>query len=339
VFDAPAPLSPRESGKLPGEEEEVEEVRAATQGISILKEIFPDHGVESGNSTAIANKEGLQSILSSVPSPARAPFGSQHNAMSFGPPGHSSMSMFGPVGPPPPPLMPAPVCQDQWEGQRATGPLLAEPALGNYRERLRAGGRGAFQRAIDAGFVPKNMKQDWGAVQPHGMHAADVHSGGNMLYGCGDSQQMWGGAGHMGADYCGVHMQQQYCQDYCGMQMQAPTPDLQHMTSMGNQQGAPQMPMQTPLMLPQMAVQQPMQHQMPLLPMQGDQSPMQMGQMSMPITPMSVPQTPTTASGDITPIQRDCMAILMPQTSQVSPDLAILAAQLKASAECQRYED
>jgi hypothetical protein len=184
------------------------------------------------------------------------------------------------------------------------------------------------------------MKQDWGVAQPQGMlsNATDVHSGENMSYGYGGGQQMWGGAGYWAADHCGVNMQQQYSQDYCGMQMQAaPTPDLQHMTLQANQQGAPHMPMQTSPMLPQMAMQQPMQQHMPLLPMQGDVSPMQMGQMS--IAPMGVPQTPSTASGDITPIQRECMAILMPQTSQVPPELENLAAQLKASAECQRYED
>lgn len=347
---AEAPLSPREIATKPCEEEEVEEVRAATQGISILKEIFPDHDVEASECAAAPSKEGplLQNILGSVPSPARAPFG-QVNSTPFGPPSHTPMPMVAPVGPPPPPLMPAPVCQDQWEGARATGPLLAEPAFGNYRERLRAGGRGAFQRAIDAGFVPKNMKQEWGAMQmssanAQGMlsSAADVHSGGNMSYGVGDSQQMWGGAGQMaGSDYCGVALQQQYSQDYCGMQMQAPpTPDMMPM----GQQIAPPMSTQTPLMLPQMAVQQPMQQQMQMMPMQGDQSPMQMAQMSMPVTPMAVPQTPTTASGDTTPVgidhvQRECMAILMPQTSQFPCDKDILAAQLKASADCQRYED
>lgn len=132
-----------------------------------------------------------------------------------------------------------------------------------------------------------------------------------------------------------------YQQDYSGVQMQAPqTPEMQHMMPM--QQGPP--------MLPQMAFQQqPMQQPMQTMPMQGDHSPM-MGQMQiphgmpmqLPQMAMSQPQTPS-ASGASTPkeiCERECLAILMPQASQFGvTDKEALAAQLQASADCQRYED
>merc|ERR1719162_2176832 len=75
--------------------------------------------------------------------------------------------MVAPVMPPPP-VMPAPAYQEQ--------------GFPSYRERLRAGGRGAFQRAFDIGLMPKNMKQEG-------------QTGSSMSY--GDANQMWTGAGQM----------------------------------------------------------------------------------------------------------------------------------------------
>jgi len=53
----------------------------------------------------------------------------------------------------------------------------SEPACASYRERLRAGGRGALQRGARAGVMPKNMNQEWSAgflaqqsVAQHGQH-------------------------------------------------------------------------------------------------------------------------------------------------------------------------
>lgn len=188
----------------------------------------------------------------------------------------------------------------------------------------------------------------------------DLQTGMTMPYGgVGDSHQMWSGAGQMqSSDYCGVPMATQYP---CAPQ----SPELQHMAQMSAQQMMPMqqqqqmMPMQQP-MLPQMAMQQPMQ----MVPMaQGELSPqmhmqqqMQMSQMQMPQMPlqqmqmpqmaMSPVQTPT-ASGESTPtgmqtpaesVRSECMAILMPQASQLNCDM--LAAQLQASAEqCNCYED
>lgn len=178
----------------------------------------------------------------------------------------------------------------------------------------------------------------------------EVQSGSTMQYGAvGDAHQMWSGAGQMQSnDYCGVPMQAQY---QCVQQ--ANHPEMQMTAMSGQQMVAPvsmqqsQMPMQ---MLPQMAVQQPVQM---VQMQQGEQSPqMSQMQMAMPVPQMSLPQmqlpqmvqTPTTSSGDSTPTEsdlarRECMAILMPQASQFQSDTDLLEAQLKACAECQRYED
>lgn len=302
---------------------EGEEGNSSSPGFSILKDIFPGHGEAP---PAVEMKVPspapcvLTQLLGSIPSPARGNMYGNGNApapncMPFAPLAHAPMKFGAPAGPPPPPMMPAPIAAPQFQ----------EAGFGSYRERLRAGGRGAFQRAFDVGLVPKNMKQDWNGVQmpstpAQGMllQSAEGHNCSQMSYD-GSHGQMWNGTGQM-----------QQSNDYCGYAMQAP-----------------QMQMQ---MLPQMAVQQPMQ----MMPMQqGEASPVtpQMAmpqpqmQMQLPPMAMSQPQTPS-SSGYNTPtssdsVRAECMAILMPQASQFFPcDQDLLAAQLRASAESQqRYED
>lgn len=310
-LDAPSALSPRdvEETQIKADAEADSEVQAP-QGISILKEIFPEHGQESEN--AAGKAPPLQQLLGSVPSPARAFANSnQQNSAPFGPPPHAPMPMVAPVLPPPPPMMPAP-CQEQLIPQEA--------AFGSYRERLRAGGRGAFQRAFDAGFVPRNMKQDWISQSTDMQQGAVAMSYASV----GDGQQMWGAGQMQSTDYCGMSMQAQY----------------QCMQQVPQQ---PSMPMQ---MMSQPQMQQPVQ----MVSMgSGDQSPsmsqMQMPQMQIPLQlphlAVSQTQTPTpSVSGDSTPteidsVRSECMAIL----GQFPCDNNLLAAQLKASADCQRYED
>jgi len=142
------------------------------------------------------------------------------------------MPMVAPAMPPPP-VLPASACHEHWDQHRAMGPLFPDQGFTNqgftnYRERLRASGRGVFQRAIDAGFVPKSMKQDWGAGQISSAHAPGMLQ--QSPYG---GQQMWNGASQMQSnDYCGMPMAQ-YSQDFCGVQMQAhQTPDLNQMRQM-----------------------------------------------------------------------------------------------------------
>lgn len=212
-------------------------------------------------------------------------------------------------------------------------PPHPEHGFESYRERLRAGGRGAFQRAFDVGLLPKNMKEAPNSSMPYAA--------------VGDSQQMWSGAGQMQSnDFCGMSMQQQQYQ--CIQQVVPPSPEMQHMTAL---------PVQSPMQQPQMSVMMPqmaMQQQVVSLA-QGEQSP-QMAQMQMtqmPVAQMQLPQM-STASGEQTPTsngastpteiedwcRRECMGILTSQTSQFFPcDQDLLAAQLKASADCQRYED
>lgn len=357
-LDAPAPLSPSHAPeqKITTDAEEVDQ--SSQHGISILKEIFPEltEAEKIGKVSAKPTQPPLQQLLGKLPSPARAPTGSgsgtqQWSSMPVGPPAHAPMLLAAPVVPPPPTL-PAPACQAQQVEHcahpRNFAPTLPEQSFPSYRERLRAGGRGAFQRAYDAGFMPKNMKQEWSSSQTaQGMlpQQQDMQNSEATPY--GNAQQAWSAMGQMQSD------------DYCGVPMQSQYPCIQ-------QAQQPQMQM----MLPPMA----MQHQ-PMLPMaQSDISPMtqmQMPQMQsahMPTQPLQLPHmamsqphtpsasgasTPTSGwptSGENTPTEmarRECMALLsachlMPQTQgQFFHDEASLAAQLQASilADCQPYED
>lgn len=330
--NAPAALSPREA-------EQQKDGASAPQGFSILKECFP----EKKEQKAVPGV--LEQLLGGIPSPSRNGnvFGNgvaAPNGVPFGPPAHAPMQMLAPSMPPPPPMQAAPTCQDpRWEPPRAAAPQC-EAFAGSYRERLRAGGRAAFQRGFDAGFVPKSMKQDWSQMpqttsQGVLSHPQEVQNASAVQY--GDNQQMWNGAGQMQNN------------EYYYVPVQAPQfQQGSYSQEMAMQQ--PQMAMQQPQMqmLPQMAMQQPMQ----MMPMaQGEQSPQlsQCNVMQMPSMAMqSMPQTPTaSSSGYSTPmsevdnVRAECMAMLMPQASQFCPvDRDQLVAQLKAAAVDQsEYED
>lgn len=163
--------------------------------------------------------------------------------------------------------------------------------------------------------------------------------------------QTWSGAGHLQSnDYCGAPMQGQYQGMQQELMMGHLTPMSGHVTPIS----ASQSPMQQHA-VPMQMMPQPMQ-----MMAQGDQSQwcvdpqnswgpngvqMQLPQLT------SGASTPYTSSGASTPmgygenvemdsVRRECMAIVMPQTSQFFPaDADLLAAQLRASADCQCYED
>jgi hypothetical protein len=193
-----------------------------------------------------------------------------------------------------------------------------EPTFTSYREKLRAGGRGALQRAIDCGLMPKNMKQDWtlqGAVthmngimqQPDGQHCSGVSSPVAYTPSAG-SAPAW--------NMEGTVQQGEFW------------PEQQHQ-QMTTQLPNPQMQMPFAPCLPQYT-QQVQQHtlQMP-----------QVGLAQMHVQPMQMAQTQLTPVGDSTPTEFDrCMAIVMPDMSQLPCDKDVMAAQLRAAADC-RYED
>lgn len=137
---------------------EIDEVGSSSHGVSILKEIFPDHGSADGPAALVSQHPPLHQLLGSIPSPAR-------NLRSSGRGVVATTPLAAPAIPPPPlpPMLPAQTClqaQDAWNLLDAALPPLTEPSFSSYRERLRAGGRGALQRAFDAGLVPKSMKHD-----------------------------------------------------------------------------------------------------------------------------------------------------------------------------------
>lgn len=344
-LDAPAALSPRDAPEQKVTTEGEEADQSQQHGISILKEIFPEltEAEKIGNPSAKQTQPPLQQLLGSLPSPARAPTGSSSctrpsSSLPFAPPAHAPMLPVAAVMPPPP-VLPAPACQAQhverYMSPQNMAPTFPEQSFPSYRERLRAGGRGAFQRAYDAGFMPKNMKQEWSSTQPFQGVLPQQQA---MQNSC-DAQQVWGSMGQMPSnDYCGVP------------QMQAQYPCAQR----------PQQP-QMQMMLPPMAMQQQMAQsdmspmtQMQLSQMHLAQMPQLASQlshmaMSQPHTPSaSGASTPTSGwptSGENTPTEmarRECMAFLMPQSSgQFFNDGALLEAQLQASilADCQPYED
>jgi len=270
---------------------ETEEKTEPPQGVSILKEVFPERATSPEPAKArTTNKLPLQ-LFNSIPSPARACAGrnfaakAQMKNMPCGPPAHAPAPVAAPRMPPPPPVLPPQAFQHGQEQQSVATMLALEPSSTSYRERLRAGGRGAFQRAMDAGFVPKNMKQDWAGLQTSSTPAqgflpktqADGNQGGMMQYSTlGDSQQMWNAAGQ--------------CSPMAQPQMQ---PQSQPMMQM-----APPMP-------PQMMMQ---------------------------------PEVSTPTAAAQTDLDR-CMAIVMPQVGQFPCDRELMAAQLKAAADCQCYQD
>jgi len=229
-----------------------------------------------------------------------------------------------------------PPSQEQWTMQAQavpTGALLAprEQGFGSYREMLRAGGRGALQRGIDAGLMPKSMKQDWSAMPKSSAPAQgflcqqpQVQPETMMPYAMGDdSQQMWNAMGQMQGTDCwdtSYNLSQMPMESMYAQQFQQHDPTVMQQPHMQYQ------------MMPQMAMQDPSQMlQMP----QCDQSaqmcnmPLELPQMAMAQVQMS-----PTASGESTPAF-SCMS-----EPQEPCDADLMALQLRAAAELnQCYED
>lgn len=175
-----------------------EEVKGASQGITVLKEILPGHGSGADQATPLPSKVPiLEQLLGSIATPARSvpapPASTQWNRMPIGPPTHAPMLLVAPSVPPPPPSRPAPAChtpQETLEAPKPTAQTFPESTFASYRERLQAGGRGVFQRTIDSGLMPKAMKPEWGAsavpmsVPAQGFlpHQSEVQSGTSMQY-------------------------------------------------------------------------------------------------------------------------------------------------------------
>lgn len=199
-----------------------------------------------------------------------------------------------------------------------------------YRERLRAGGREAFQRAFNVGLVPKSMKQEVYNNDMQGLrqqHSASVSS--PMAYSSvPESHAMWD-APMQSNDYW--HTQMEHPPMLEQPQMMSPhftgSQDVQQMMPQFQQAWNP-VPMQQPDMQPQ-----PLPHgQLPAMPnMQVPQMHMQQQQLEgMPV----VDSSPTEL--------HRCMAIIMPEAGQFGQfpcDKNMMAAQLQAAADCQCYED
>lgn len=242
------------------------------------------------------------SLLSSLPSPARNLSRSQHQQAGGAPPSHAPTVLTAPSVPAPPTYAPT----GQWEAVRPT----AEPALGSYRDRLRAGGMGAFQRAMNAGLMPKAMKNEWNPAQMNAQgYLPQQPEGFGMPAEC---QQAWCGAGQMPSPDC------------LGILMNQPQMPMQQ-----QQQMVPSMPSQPMqyFQVPQAQATPAEQTQM-MNHMQAPQ--MQMPNMQLPPMQMCDVQEPVALmSGESTPVTAK-----EPQ----SPD--DLVAQLKAMAESQGiYED
>merc|ERR1719491_744974 len=221
------------------------DVEASPHGISILKEIFPDHDAcaDQAARTLAAGKAPpppIHQLLTGIPSPARSSVCSRNAQPGHAEPGVGSvlgalvvtnssvLQMPATMAPPPPPVPPAPTCQallgpqQSWELSRGAAPLLPEQGFTSYREKLRAGGRGAFQRAFDVGLMPKSMKQEWHMTaapstpthafmpQQQAGVADPMQCGQSMGYvGGDDRQQMWSGAGMASStDSWAVHQPQ-----------------------------------------------------------------------------------------------------------------------------------
>jgi hypothetical protein len=274
-------------------------------GISILKEVFPEHG------STMQKAPVLEQLLGDIATPARAQGAHAR---------YNAKPLPAAVPPPPamPPSMPVAHCQAQWQAPSLAPVTPPGPMFGSYRERLRAGGRNAFQRSIDVGLMPKAMKQEWNPTS-----SASAASQGffpqQPYTGMEDAQQqMWNvGTGQQNASACW-----EYSWDQSQMPMQPPFPqDVPLMQQ--SQQMMPLIQQPTP-QVPTMLPDQCMQKQLP--PMELAQSPM--AQMQMPV------------SGESTPTDIDrCMSIVMPQSAQFPCNNDLVAAQLKAAAADQCYED
>lgn len=318
------------------------EDKAGLQSVSILKEIFPDHLSLKHAETAAGKGpalDPLETLLGKLPpSPART----RPNGFSgFTQPATSGgfATVPGNGGPPPSQWLPSQdqASKDPWDATAT--PAAPDTAIASYRERLRAGGRGAFQRSV-SGFVAKmtppvaqdQWLQDW-STPGQGYFTPQQ----DMQYTTDASQMPWPcGEQMQSSDGWNMPMNQpQMLAEYEFQQQMVPASAEMMQMDMASQQ---QQYMLQPQMMPQM-VQQPqmMPQSEQLLQMQMPQ--VQVPQMQLPQMAMS--QVPTvTASGDSTPDEMGrCMAIVMPQSAPYAQDKDFVAAQLQAVADCQCYED
>jgi len=337
----------------------------------------------------------MKHLLDTLPSPARGGTGrghlctSQTSTAPCSPPAHSPVKISAPPPPPPPswssappPIHPAPVYQPpayqapastygalgtQWQAPRTAVPVLPERVFPSYREKLRAGGRGAFQRANHAG-LGKSVTEEWDmaqmtptAAQGQGIPAhrpKDQYNISMQYAGNGDSNLMWNSGGQMQSNACWSapmdppQMTPQY--SYAPQLQQAMLPqDLRQISPTAGQQ-SPQaflQQSQMPLLLPEMAGQTPqVQQHMPMAQtMPAEQLQTELSQMPSSTSGsgtctnvFSMPQVaPSLRSGSGGPADIDrCMAIVMPGAGYSHVTAGLVAAQLKAMAEIQGcYED
>jgi len=336
----------------------------------------------------------MQQILGTLPSPVRGGTGrgllgtSQTNAAPYSPPAHSPVKMASPTAPPPPSWSSAPPPAHQAVVYQAPAHQAPAPAFGNlaaqwqapcipapslpelsYREKLRAGGRGAFQRANHAGFG-KSATEEWTptAAQGQGIPAQwpqDQYNISMQYAGDGDSNQMWTSSGQMQSNACwGMpmdppqmtppQMAPQY--PYAPQLQQTMLPqDLTQMSPMAGQQPPQAFLQQMPLMLPEMAMQTPQVQQLQTAPsptpsstngtgtfpnafsMQQVQLP-QMQNCGDSAASLQGQMTPQSQIGVMVP-QMPLMQVQSPQMENCG-DSALMALQLKAAAELQEcYED
>jgi len=314
--------------------EAAEETSTSSRGISILKEIFPNHGSGEGKT-----HEGLapaqQMLLNSIPTPSRACASPVRALTSTTPLSSPSLS--------PLPVLPRASCHSGEPAGNSYSELLREPAGSSYRERLRAGGREAFQRAFGIGLMPKSMKQEVmynsdmrfarqdGAMNGHPMSQNTTPMSSPMSYSSvTDSHAVWDATAQMQST------------DYWPSQMEHP------------------LMLEQPHIMAHLAGSQPQFHQdqfqqawspaamqQPELQAQPMAHPMA-GAMQMPHMQLQVPQMhmqrmepiPDAYAADSSPMElHRCMAIIMPETAQFPCDKNLVAAQLQAAADCQCYED
>lgn len=251
--------------------------------------------------------------LLGLPSPARntlaLPGVSQRSAAPCKPPAYAPVMLSAPSMPPPPPSMPAayPGAQVSWESSPSAATGFPQQAMGSYRERLRAGGRGAFQRTMNAGLMPKAMKEQSPMANGAMPQWPEVPNGMVVQYaGTSDCEQMWNGAGQIQGNDCWSMPSPHMPQSFPYMQQ---APQFQQ----------PMLPQQAMQMAPMHAEQMP---QMQAVPMHH------MPQMQVQPVQSEVLAT----SGDATPT--------MPQASQDDGDDDLMALKLRAAAEMsQCYED
>jgi hypothetical protein len=188
--------------------------------------------------------------------------------------------------------------------------------------------------------MPKTMKQEWSDGQAAFQFQGYTPMSSPMSYASAlDGHPVWNaGESMQGSEYWPVQLEQQQQQQQQQHQMPVAS----------SHQTQPQCPEangvmhQQPSMMPHAGVQQ-VQIQQPMQMMSQGQFGMDA---SSPMTIMQTPQmqmhmaSMALASGDSTPTEFSrCMAIVMPDTALFSHDKNMVAAQLQAAADCQRYED